>query len=190
MLWTSMLCYCSQPELSLKQIWILTVKKELKINSIFFCPNSKDILLKHCRHFHCDDHYRVYCSDWRRGKHGSTHGWLCQEAGGGPWYWLMLICFASMLWCVSIGSGGRGIARITFHRLNWAPRPAAVGVDTRPLSNSPRLSSLIMCQRLTLTGLGINQRWQTTVTTTSRRRRSAPLMQFQEGRTFTFSCNH
>lgn len=103
-------------------------------------------------------------------------GCLCREAAGGREYWLMLICFASMLWCVSIGSRGPGIsyirAWITF--VVWTEpsccccccfwHDGTVAVDTRPLSGPPLLSSLIICQLLTLTRLRINRCWQTTVT--------------------------
>lgn len=46
-------------------------------------------------------------------------GWLCQEAGGGRGYWRMLICFVSMLWCVSIGIRGRWISAAVLGLQQW-----------------------------------------------------------------------
>lgn len=66
------------------------------------------------------EHQCLYCFFWRWGKHGCT-------LGGSVWrhlcrcneYWLMLICFASMLWCVSIGSRGPGINVVRARITNW-----------------------------------------------------------------------
>lgn len=106
--------------------------------------------------------------------------WVAVSGGrreGEREYWLMLICFASMLWCVSIGSRGPGInaavlglplrSNWTFilPLLTWYYWPP---LTPDPLSSPPTLSGLIICQLLTLTRLGINQRWQTTVTTKPR----------------------
>lgn len=155
------------------------------LNLISLKPNSAS-------HLHCPQPPKTVCRHspscsplsllfWLGGEVNiAALGWLCREKGGGTEYWLMLICFASMLWCVSIGSRGPGISRIrawiTF--VVWIEsssccshccwHDATAAVDTRPSFGPPMLSSLIICQLLTLTRLRINQRWQTTVTTSQR----------------------
>lgn len=89
--------------------------------------------------------------DCRWGKHGSS--WcLCQDAGGARRYWLTLICFVSMVRCVSIGSQGPGISPAV---LGLAPQlglnPADIMMLWPLLTQTYAITlSLIMCQASTL----------------------------------------
>lgn len=72
--------------------------------------------------------YRYLCLLFWLEVNMAALGWLRQEAGGGREYWLMLICFASMLWCVSIGSRGPGISAAVLGLPPWLelnPHPAS-----------------------------------------------------------------
>lgn len=104
-------------------------------------------------------------------------GWLCQEAGGGREYWLMLICFASMLWCVSIGSQGPGIRAAVLGLPLWFelnPHPAAADMMLRPLLTPDPCLALQHCRASLYISswpsqdCECNRRWQTTVTTSQR----------------------
>lgn len=125
-----------------------------------------DTLLKLSAGIFHHAHYYLYCVDWRWSKHGST--WVAVSGGRTSETILTdanLFCIHALM-CVNRRSrpwDQRGLplwSEINTH--------ATAAVDTGPLSNPATLLSLIICQLLTLAGLGINQCWQTTVTTSPR----------------------
>lgn len=145
----------------------------------FSTPNPLNILLKLSVGISYHHHYRLYCFDSRWRKTQQHLGGCVRrlKAGGGREYWLMLICLASILWGVSIGSQGPGISAAVLGLPPWfelyshpvaADMMLQAAIDTRPLSCPQTLSSLIICQLLTLTRLWINQCWQTSVTISQR----------------------
>lgn len=83
-----------------------------------------------------------------------VHALMCVNSQSRPWDQWVRAWITSTVW-VEPSSWRR-----------WHDAMAAV--DTRPSPSPPPLSSLIIHQLLTFTRWGINQRWQTTVTTSQR----------------------